>query len=395
MDVMEGLKRLEDESVDCVVTSPPYWALRDYGVEGQLGLEPTFQEYINKLCDIFDEVKRVLKKTGTCWVNLGDSYAGNMGKKSGWTDNKLGFSKEEAIEKGVCLTNKTKIIHQLPQKCLVGIPARFQIEMINRGWILRNVIIWKKNNCMPSSVKDRFTVDFEYVFFFTKNKKYYFEQQFETYAPASDVRYRQKLRAGKKYNSKEPYKNNLPYNSIKRRGNDKDGLCVGGNNQGRNKRAVWTINSKPFSEAHFAVYPEELCETPIKAGCPKEVCVKCGKPKEPIFKSNPQKREIEWHNEKYGKEDEKTKRLGRMQPQKSVYNTSQFKGYKPTCSCNVEFKKGVVLDPFVGSGTTLKVARNLNIDSIGIELNPEYIKIIKKRLFKGHQPLVNDFEVVK
>jgi len=143
-DALTKLKELPDESINMCMTSPPYWALRDYGVDEQLGLESTFQEYINKLCDIFDEVKRVLKQDGTCWVNIGDSYAGQMGKKNGWTDNKLGFEKQEAIDKGVTLTKKTKIIHELPQKCLVGIPARFQLEMVNRGWILRNTIIWHK-----------------------------------------------------------------------------------------------------------------------------------------------------------------------------------------------------------------------------------------------------------
>jgi site-specific DNA-methyltransferase (adenine-specific) len=111
-------------------------------------------------------------------------------------------------------------------------------------------------------------VDFEKIYFFVKRKKYYFEQQFENYAPSSDVRYRQRLKTGKIYNSKEPYKKNLPYHSIKRRGNNKDGLCVGGYTEGRNKRCVWSITTKPFKEEHFAVYPEDLIKTPIKAGCP-------------------------------------------------------------------------------------------------------------------------------
>ena len=173
---------------------------------------------------------------------------------------------------------------------------------------------------MPSSAKDRFTVDFEYVFFFTKNKKYWFERQYENYAPASDVRYRQALRADKSYNSKEPYKKNTPYSgkykrgqgSVASRGDDGDGLVVGGTNpSGRNKRTVWKIPTKPFKGAHFAVFPEELVETPIKAGCPE---------------------------------------------------------------------KGVVLDPFFGSGTVGVVAQKLNRQWVGIDLNPEYIKIAEKRI---------------
>jgi len=220
MDVMKALKQLPDGSVDMQITSPPYWGLRDYGEgteviwdgdencehewdiikhppkggktkpenmpkvgsnlkeqtdgisvrfgyktnicqkcgawKGQLGLEPTFDLYIKHLCDIFDEVKRVLKKDGTCWINLGDTYA-------------RGGNQEERFDKksygGKATQHDTTILgrgitKELPSKCLVMIPQRFAIEMVNRGWILRNVIIWHKPNCMPSSVKDRFTVDF-------------------------------------------------------------------------------------------------------------------------------------------------------------------------------------------------------------------------------------------
>jgi DNA modification methylase len=269
-DALEVLKTLPDKSIDMCMTSPPYWALRDYGVDGQLGLEKTFGEYINNLCDIFDEVKKVLRDEGTCWVNLGDCYAGNMGKKSGWTDNKLGFEREEAIEKGVCLTNKIRIEHQLPQKCLVGIPMRFAIEMINRGWILRNTIIWHKPNCMPSSVKDRFTVNFEYIFFFVKNKKYWFKTQYEPqktdeYKTTATIKEYKGNYKGGEITSNEKGKSPLAHY--------KNGEYVNGfynsNGLGRNKRAVWTITTKPFKEAHFATYPEKLCEVPIKAGCPK------------------------------------------------------------------------------------------------------------------------------
>ena len=167
-DSLEVLQTLPGESIDCVVTSPPYWALRDYGVPGQLGLESTFNEYISKLCDIFDEVKRVLKKEGTCWVNIGDTYVGSGFGAGG----KHHFLSDQALK------NPTKFAG-LPNKSLCQIPSRFAIEMCNRGWILRNEIIWHKPNCMPQSVKDRFTVDFEKIFFFVKSKKYYFETQYE------------------------------------------------------------------------------------------------------------------------------------------------------------------------------------------------------------------------
>ena len=168
-DALEVLKTFPDESVDCAITSPPYWNLRDYGTAGQLGLESTFQEYVAKLCDIFDEVKRVLKKEGTCWVKFGDTYSGN---KEGKTDAKVSSY----------LGDTTKGIHKkatIQEKCLCQIPSRFAIEMTNRGWILRNRLVWHKPNAMPSSVDDRFTVDYEDVFFFVKSKKYNFQQLYE------------------------------------------------------------------------------------------------------------------------------------------------------------------------------------------------------------------------
>lgn len=238
---LEVLKTLPDESIDCVVTSPPYWALRDYGVAGQLGLESTFQEYITKLCDIFDEIKRVLKKEGTCWVNMGDTYSTQSGAMR---DGKFGPKN----------TNNQSIIQpkiELADKCLLQIPSRFAIEMTNRGWILRNEIIWHKPNCMPSSVKDRFTVDFEKIFFFVKNKKYYFETQYE-----KTLTYDERLR-----DRDTTRLNNTP-------GRTKMGGLKMNNYTQRNKRSVWKISTRLFKEAHFATFPEALIETPIKAGCP-------------------------------------------------------------------------------------------------------------------------------
>ena len=243
-DALSTLKTLPDESVDMVMTSPPYWALRDYGVEGQLGLESTFQEYITRLCDIFDEVKRVLKKEGTCWVNMGDTYSG---MKVGNTEN----IKNPNVE----TKSFVKLKQKIQDKCLLQIPSRFAIEMTNRGWILRNELIWHKPNCMPSSAKDRFTVDFEKIFFFSKNKKYWFEQQYDEYTEPMNRWGGNKLKA-----------NGKSEKDLQGMYRDRD---MRPNKQGRNKRCVWKITTKPFKESHFAVYPEELCITPIKAGCPE------------------------------------------------------------------------------------------------------------------------------
>jgi DNA modification methylase len=214
-DCLVALKAMPDACVDMCMTSPPYYMQRNYNVEGQLGWEPTPQEYIARLCDIFDEVKRVLKPTGTCWVNLGDKH---------------------------------------DDGCLCQLPSRVAIEMTKRGWILRNEIIWHKPNCSPSPVKDRFTPDFEKIFFFTKTTKYHFEQQFEPLAESS------KLRA--KYAWHCDRANNGTGVHVEKMGKR---FC---NPKGRNKRCVWSIPTSSFKGPHPAKYPEELCDTPIKAGCP-------------------------------------------------------------------------------------------------------------------------------
>jgi len=325
---LEMLKELESQSINMCMTSPPYWALRDYGIEGQLGLESTFDEYINKLCNIFDEVKRVLRDDGTCWVVIGDTYYGG----GSYSDSgRAGFSgKDDDMWKrqfgdGKCLTcgklcetqfcNRTCLNKQgnkfrsqnrlLPDKSLVMIPFRFAIEMVNRGWILRNTIIWYKPSCMPSSVKDRFTVDFEYLFFFSKKKNYYFETQYEKALEGSIERYKY----GWDGNIDRNYPSGPQHHLNKHLGKPEVRKRL--IELGRNKRTVWEINPKPFSEPHFAVYPEKLCETPIKAGC---------------------------------------------------------------------IKNGIVLDPFFGAGTTGVVALKQSKKFIGIELNKEYIEIANKRL---------------
>ena len=168
-DALTKLKELPEKSINMCMTSPPYFNQRDYGVDGQLGLEKTPEEFVIKLCDIFDEVQRVLKEDGTIWVNLGDCYGGYQGKNNGYPDTKTDVPVPQ-IKRDKKFT-----------KCLLCVPERFAIEMINRGWILRNKIIWNKPSVLPSPAKDRFTIDFELIFFFSKNKKYYFNQQIEPY----------------------------------------------------------------------------------------------------------------------------------------------------------------------------------------------------------------------
>ena len=296
---LEVLKTIPDNSIDCCITSPPYWGLRDYGHEEQLGSEKHFKDFVNNLCNVFDEVKRVLKPTGTCFVNLGDTFSSDTKGTGGPSDKQLS-------NKGSRYEAK-KFDTDIPNKCLCLVPERFAIEMIDRGWTIRNQIIWHKPNQMPSSAKDRFTVDFEKVFFFVKQPiGYYFEQQLEPYSENSDMEYRTSLRVGKFYRAgnENPYKKNTPL------AGDREAKF---NPDGRNMRTVWSINTEPNSEAHFATYPQRLVERMLKAGCPEN---------------------------------------------------------------------GVVIDPFFGSGTTGVYARKVNRNFVGIELNPEYVKIAENRLLK-------------
>ncbi|MDP3041764.1 MAG: site-specific DNA-methyltransferase [Candidatus Omnitrophota bacterium] len=363
-DALGELRKFPDESIDCLVTSPPYWALRDYGVNGQLGLEKTFEEYITKLCDTFDEVKRVLKDTGTCWVNLGDSYS-NSGK--GGDSGRMYAQRHTQFGKicNIRRHGKPTRVKELPPKSLCNIPARFSIEMQNRGWILRNVIIWHKPNCMPSSVKDRFTVDFEYLFFFVKNKKYYFETQYEPLQESSLLR--------AKYNSYSSKTDQGIHGGM----NLKNQLKVfekinKGELSGRNKRCVWRIATRPFRGSHFAVFPENLVEAPIKAGCPEFVCRKCGKAREPIIKSQFKQHSLGATSGQYWK-------VRNFKGDNTVRNSSVKIGYTD-CGCNAGFRGGVVLDPFMGSGTTAVVAKKLGRNYVGIELNSKYIEMAKKRI---------------
>lgn len=367
IDVLQGLKQLDSDSIDCVITSPPYWALRDYGVEGQLGLEPTFKEYLQKLLHIFDEIKRVLKSSGTCWVNIGDTYWG--GGQGGADYGGKETTPESAYAK-VARGNSFQ------SKCMVGIPERFMLGMIDRGWILRNKIIWHKPNCMPSSAKDRFTVDFEPIFFFVKSKKYFFDMPREAQAEVSLKRAeyeKHRQQSGKEISSigfkSDAY--GMPARFVKL------------NPNGRAGRTVWRITTQPFSEAHFATFPEELVKKPLLAGCPRFVCRKCGKPREKIV----EKTEDKVITSERGNYDyHRIRRGNNKEDGRSGWDVIPGQAYKETfvgwsdCGCNAGYDGGTVLDPFMGSGTVGVVARKHSRNFIGFELSKEYVEIADKRL---------------
>lgn len=430
-DVRDLTDKLDENSISCIVTSPPYWALRHYGIEpswwdgdlncehelvtyehkvemydndkrahwqnegisrqtapevwkkvdlgygfckkcgawmGTLGLEPDFKLYIKHLCDIFDKLKRPLRQDGTLWVNLGDTYYTKSG--SGFHFDQVRGHPEG--KSNIHMANAIRGMGLLPTKCLVLAPERFVVEMCNRGWTCRNVIIWQKNNVIPTSANDRFTVDFEYFFFFTQQRKYNFKQQLEPYKTPPKQRYRPNAYPDKTINKGKESKSGQGIHDGKRKRQD---FYKAG---GRNKRTVWRINTKPSKEAHFAVFPPELVKIPIDAGCPEFICKECGKPRIPIFKK--------------GKLISKRKpEKGKMAQNKDVLgNTSLRDGYEEhekyltyiDCDCNSGFEPGVVLDPFNGSGTTCRVARSMERNYIGFDISEEYCKIAEKLILK-------------
>lgn len=252
-DVSEVLKSFEKESINCVVTSPPYWRLRDYGDPRQIGLEETPEKFINNLCNIFDEVYQILKKDGTLFVNLGDSYSHS---NSISTKGRKGFNKgikDEILKKNNCMAKR---------KSLVGIPAMFQLEMIKRGWILRNKIIWQKLNIMPESVRDRFTNDYEEIFFFTKNQNYFFNKLYEPFSEKTLRSFKNgKVPTSHKYLEAGKSKSGMREN--------REWLATV-TDKGRNMRAVWKIGTVGIKEAHFSTFPIELAKRCIEAGCPDD-----------------------------------------------------------------------------------------------------------------------------
>ena len=343
-NVLDKLKMIESDSVDCICTSPPYYGLRKYKAPevwwdtnkqighsatepnnycecgawlGQLGLEPDYRMYLNHMLKVTAELKRVLKPTGTLWLNMGDTYNGN---KKGKTDN---IVSDHAKEGQAGLVKSASPFMQ--EKSLMQLPARLSIRMADeQGWILRNTLIWHKRNHMPGSVKDRLTNSYEYVFFFTKQKRYFFNLDAVRVPVKFPEDVARRMHQDKQANV-NPFnkgtdavrhtKQDLAHN---RTGTYNDPLHTKPLNPlGKNPGDVLELSTMPFKGSHFAVFPPKLPEFCIKAGSPEN---------------------------------------------------------------------GVVLDPFAGSGTTMMVARQLGRSAIGIEISPEYAELIKKRLIWGFDP---------
>lgn len=301
-DALETLKNFPNESINCCITSPPYYGLRDYHKKEQIGREKTVEEYLERLVAVFREVRRILKKDGTCFVVIGDSYAGTSSKKE---------QRDPKYPKGRNGQNSsiTQKMLGYKSKDLMGIPWRLALALREDGWYLRSDIIWHKENAMPEACRDRPTRSYEHVFLLSKSPKYYYdyEQMSEPMKGVSKKRYVRGRKPDNKYLKENSGAKLQKINEARKYGEYK------GDNipQFRNKRDIWTINTVSFRGNHYAVFPPKLAEICMIAGCPKG---------------------------------------------------------------------GIILDPFIGSGTVGFTAFLHNRKYIGIELNAEYVSLAKKRI---------------
>lgn len=376
-DCLDFLRTLPSDSVHCCVTSPPYWGLRDYGVEGQIGMESRLEDYVAKMVEVFREVRRVLRPDGTCWLNLGDAYAtrpngtiASRGRKTPHAE----YRRTNALRSsGSAQTDGLK------HKDLMLLPSRVAIALQDDGWWLRSEIIWAKPNPMPESCRDRPTSAHEKVFLLTKSERYFYDAdavrstgpayggQRGTFSRPADTKVTQNLVPGHRTAQHRPDRNDrVP--------------------AGSNLRNVWTIPTEPCPEAHFATFPRRLVEPCVKAGTSeKGCCPECGAPWVRVVSDGAP--DLEWQRScggdasgGYAGTARKSYADARAQDPSAVKTrilagmcNKETTGWRQTCSCPpANPKPCTVLDPFTGSGTTGVVALRVSRAFLGCELNPQY-----------------------
>lgn len=370
-DVLDVLKTLPSESIHCVVTSPPYWGLRDYGVAGQLGLEPTQQEHICNMVAVFREVRRVLRSDGTCWMNYGDCYAASANGRPAADMKEAGNDDRTFRDKPF-----SSVAGGLKPKDLCMMPARIALALQEDGWWIRSEIVWCKRSPMPESVTDRPTSATEKIYLMTKQDRYFYDAHAVRENLAASTVFDKRM--GATGTGRDRYSD--------------DGMAscpsgfTGANPAGSNLWNYWLLSSKPFPDAHFATFPPEIPKRAILAGTSERgVCAKCG---------------AQWRRVVEKGELQNTKKRGSGKPlhgnprtdratgisERSGLVSGNFEnktiGWQIFCNCDAEIVPATVLDPFSGAGTTAMVALQLGRQAVGIELNPEYQEIARKRLEK-------------
>jgi DNA modification methylase len=373
-DALERLRELPNGIAHCCVTSPPYWLLRDYGVSGQIGLESTPEEYVARLVEVFREVRRVLHASGTLWIVIGDTYASG-GPGGGTARSTLNSASKRGYRPPVS---------GLKPKDLTGIPWMLAFALRADGWFLRSEIIWAKPTCMPDSVSDRPTRSHETLFLFAKSATYFYDYVAirEPEAASSTARRAHCGEDGRMYKPDSLSRNRAAADN--REHADTNGrtrnpaFSVDGK---RNRRTVWTVQSAPFADAHFAVFPQKLIEPCILGGTSERgACASCGEPMRRIVE---RVRTLD---------GEPISSLPAMR-NTSKATPSQAQGVShlrtgsavvserwETCDCNAGTNPCVVLDPFLGAGTTALVALRAGRDFCGVELNPTYVEMARERI---------------
>lgn len=313
-DARTVLATLPSESVDCVITSPPYFRLRDYQDERQIGLEEHVDDWVRELMLVCREIKRLLKTTGAFWLNVGDSYSRNP--------------REGATEKS-----------------LVQAPERLAIALAADGWILRNKVIWAKPNPMPTSVSDRLSCTHEVVYFFVRDKHYFFDLDAVRIPHVGKGQRSRQIKSAWSVPDEWRGPSSGRHEGLTRLKR----LGLPGHPLGKNPGDVWTIATAGYRGQHHAVFPEALIEKPLLTTCPEKVCRVCGRP---------------WTREHY-------KMLGRV----ALAGT-----FQPRCECGVESEPGLVLDPFMGSGTVAAIATRHGRRWLGVEINASFADLLAERL---------------
>ena len=333
-DAAQQLKRLPPESIDCVISSPPYYMLRNYGVDHQLGLEPNVDQWVDELRLVCRGLARVLKPTGSLWLNLGDSFSRHA---------KFGA----------------------PPKGLLAAPERLLLALMADGWICRGKVIWSKPNPMPSSVTDRLNMTYEVVYHLVRSPRYYFNLD-----AIREPHRSQGNRTAREPTGKTPtWAGPLAGSQDGLRKARPDG--VPGHALGKNPGDVWSIPTRGFRGAHFATFPEDLVVRPLLATCPEAICTKC---------TEPWRRAVTSERVAIKASARPTPKDPNVFRFKAFWNTVRNVGELIPCGCGAPTVPGVVLDPFFGSGTVGVVSEKYERDWLGIELNPEYSELARQRL---------------